>query len=140
MIIKKLFCFRLLQQENTSFEESNAALQQENTSLRATISRQSQKIGRLENEARKGSPHSKDSSHDLQTVIDRQQEKILAYQQEIEDTKNHMARLEDLVHRVQEQSMKEHVTTPSVSSSIWRGGGAKKLYLNYHIKSIPSSL
>lgn len=45
-----------------------------------------------------------------------QREKIAQYQQEMEETKLHMARLEDLVHQVQEQSLKEHVTaTPSVS-------------------------
>lgn len=87
----------------------------ENTSLRATISRQSQKIGRIENELRKNELLLKDQG-DLQSTVEKQREKIVQYQREIEETKLHMARLEELVHQVQEQSMKEHVTaTPSVS-------------------------
>ena len=87
----------------------------ENASLRATISRQSQKIGRIENELRKNELLLKDQG-DLQSTVEKQREKIVQYQGEIEETKLHMARLEELVHQVQEQSMKEHVTaTPSVS-------------------------
>ena len=90
-------------------------MQHENTSLRATISRQSQKIGRMENELKKNEMLLKDQGG-LQSTVDKQREKIVKYQREIEETKLHMARLEDLVHQVQEQSMKEHVTTtPSVS-------------------------
>ena len=56
---------------------------------------------------------------ELQSTVEKQREKIVQYQREIEDTKLHMARLEQLVHQVQEQSMKEHVTaTPSVSVDI----------------------
>ena len=90
-------------------------MQHENSSLRATISRQSQKIGRIENELRKNELLLKDQG-DLQSTVVKQREKIVQYQREIEETKLHMARLEELVHQVQEQSMKEHVTaTPSVS-------------------------
>lgn len=94
-------------------------MQHENTSLRATISRQSQKIGRMENELKKNEMVLKDQGG-LQSTVDKQREKILKYQREIEETKHHMARLEDLVHQVQEQTMKEHVTTtPSVSVLLW---------------------
>ena len=90
-------------------------MQHENTSLRATISRQSQKIGRIENELRKNEMLLKDQG-ELQSTVEKQREKIVQYQREIEETKLHMARLEELVHQVQEQSMKEHViVTPSVS-------------------------
>ena len=92
-------------------------MQHENTSLRATISRQSQKIGRIENELRKNELLLKDQG-ELHNTVEKQKEKIIQYQREIEETKLHMARLEGLVHQVQEQSMKEHVTaTPSVSIS-----------------------
>jgi seryl-tRNA synthetase len=108
--------FRLLQDEGIVREDNQASLQQENTSLRATISRQSQKIGKLEIILRKNDLQVKDQNEDLNDVIERQRERIQQYQQEMEQTKHHMARLEDLVHRVQEQSMKEHVNaTPSVS-------------------------
>lgn len=91
-------------------------MQHENTSLRATISRQSQKIGRIENELRKNELLLKDQG-ELQSTVEKQREKIIQYQREIEETKLHMARLEELVHQVQEQSMKEHViATPSVSA------------------------
>lgn len=113
------FFIRLLQDEGIVREDTQASLQQENASLRATISRQSQKIGRLENELRKTDFHVRDEGDDLQDVVERQRQRILQYQQEMEDTKQHMARLEDLVHRVQEQSIKEHVNaTPSVSIRI----------------------
>lgn len=114
-MVTPLFCSRLLQAEGIAKDESQTAAQHENTSLRTTISRQSQKIGRLENELRRSEPLYKQQG-DLQNVIDRQREKIRQYQQEMEETKLHMERLEDLVHQVQEQSMKEHVNvTPSVS-------------------------
>lgn len=91
-------------------------MQHENTSLRATISRQSQKIGRIENELRKNELLLKDQG-ELHNTVEKQREKIIQYQREIEETKLHMARLEELVHQVQEQSMKEHViATPSVSA------------------------
>ncbi len=94
-------------------------MQHENTSLRATISRQSQKIGRIENELRKNELLLKDQG-ELQSTVEKQREKIIQYQREIEETKLHMARLEELVHQVQEQSMKEHVTaTPSVRVLKW---------------------
>lgn len=109
------FHYRLLQAEGTAKEDSQTSMQHENTSLRATISRQSQKIGRIENELRKNELLLKDQG-ELQSTVEKQREKIIQYQREIEETKLHMARLEELVHQVQEQSMKEHVTTtPSVS-------------------------
>ena len=53
-------------------------------------------------------------------LIERQRERISQYQREIEETKVHMSRLEELVHRVKEQSIKEHVNaTPSVSQINW---------------------
>ena len=110
-----LFYCRLLQAEGTAKEDSQTSMQHENTSLRATISRQSQKIGRIENELRKNELLLKDQG-ELQSTVEKQREKIIQYQREIEETKLHMARLEELVHQVQEQSMKEHViATPSVS-------------------------
>lgn len=106
---------RLLQAESSAKEDSQTSMHHENASLRATISRQSQKIGRIENELRKNELLLKDQG-DLQSTVEKQREKIVQYQGEIEETKLHMARLEELVHQVQEQSMKEHVTaTPSVS-------------------------
>ena len=106
---------RLLQAESSAKEDSQTSMHHENTSLRATISRQSQKIGRIENELRKNELLLKDQG-DLQSTVEKQREKIVQYQREIEETKLHMVRLEELVHQVQEQSMKEHVTaTPSVS-------------------------
>ncbi|XP_074615287.1 uncharacterized protein LOC141858821 [Acropora palmata] len=108
---------RLLQAEGAAKDDCQTSMQHENTSLRATISRQSQKIGRMENELKKNEMVLKDQGG-LQSTVDKQREKILKYQREIEETKHHMARLEDLVHQVQEQSMKEHVTTtPSTSDS-----------------------
>lgn len=110
-----VFYCRLLQAEGTAKEDSQTSMQHENTSLRATISRQSQKIGRIENELRKNELLLKDQG-ELQSTVEKQREKIIQYQREIEETKLHMARLEELVHQVQEQSMKEHViATPSVS-------------------------
>ena len=106
---------RLLQAEGSAKDDTQTSMQHENASLRATISRQSQKIGRMENDIRKNELVLKDQG-ELQSTVDKQREKIVKYQREIEETKLHMARLEDLVHQVQEQSMKEPVTaTPSVS-------------------------
>lgn len=108
---------RLLQTEAAAKDDCQTSMQHENTSLRATIARQSQKIGRMENELKKSEMVLKDQGG-LQSTVDKQREKILKYQREIEETKHHMARLEDLVHQVQEQTMKEHVTTtPSTSDS-----------------------
>ena len=99
-------------------QDSRTMIEQENSNLRATISRQSQKIGRLENELKRNEPFLKESG-DLNNIVERQRERISQYQREIEETKLHMSRLEELVHRVQEQSMKEHINaTPSVSFSI----------------------
>ena len=111
----KFIPVRLLQAEGIAKDESQTAMQQEHASLRATISRQSQKVGRLETELRRSEPLYKQQG-DLQALVERQREKIRQYQQEIDETKMHMARLEELVHQVQEHSMKEHVNvTPSVS-------------------------
>ena len=112
-----LYSFRLLQDEGVVTQDSRTMIEQENSNLRTTISRQSQKIGRLENELKRNEPFLKESG-DLNNIIERQREKIGQYQREMEETKVHMSRLEELVHQVQEQSMKEHVNaTPSVGNN-----------------------
>ena len=67
---------------------------------------------------------------ELQATVERQREKIIQYQREIEETKLDMVRLEELVHQVQEQSMKEHVNaTPSVSDTETCAMNTNRFYL-----------
>ena len=89
-LLCKFHSFRLLQSEGIENEEYKSSLERDNVNLRSTVARQSQRVGQLE----KQSP---------------QNEKIHYYQQEIEQSKVDMLRLETLVQEVQRQSVRRDV-------------------------------
>jgi hypothetical protein len=91
-------------------EEYKSSLERDNVELRSTVARQSQRVGQLE----KKSPREDDTAG-LQEIIRLQHEKIQYYQQDIEQSKQDMVRLEGLVQRVQEESMRRELyQTPPV--------------------------
>lgn len=93
--------FRLLQSEGVANEDYKSSLETDNVSLRSTVARQSQRVGELE----KQSPENEDTTR-LQELVKIQNEKIHYYQQEIEQSKVDMLRLESLVQQVQKQSVR----------------------------------
>ena len=91
-------------------EDYKSSLEKDNAELRSTVARQSQRVGQLE----KKSPQDEGTAR-LQEIIAVQHEKIQYYQQEIEKSKQDMVRLEALLQRVQEESMRRELyQTPSV--------------------------
>jgi chromosome segregation ATPase len=102
--------FSLLQSEGVANEEYKSSLERDNVELRSTVARQSHRVGQLE----KKSPQEDDTAR-LQEIIRLQHEKIQYYQQEIEHSKQDMVRLEGLLQRVQEESVRRELYhAPSV--------------------------
>lgn len=110
--------FSLLQSEGVANAEYKSSLERDNAELRSTVARQSQRVGQLE----KKSPRDDDK---LQEIIKLQHDKIQYYQQEIEQSKQDMLRLESLVQRVQEE---RHIHAPLV------GNQSSSFSYLYHIK------
>ena len=94
----------MLQSEGIENEEYKSSLERDNVNLRSTVARQSERVGQLERQ----SPQSENSAR-LQGLVKIQNEKIHYYQQEIEQSKVDMLRLETLVQEVQRQSVRRDV-------------------------------
>ena len=106
----------MLQTEGVANEEYKSSLERDNAELRSTVARQSHRVGQLE---KKSSPRDEDTSK-LQEIIRLQHEKIQYYQQEIEQSKQDMIRLEGLVQKVQEENIRRDLYhAPSVGFNIF---------------------
>ena len=103
-LLCKFHSFRLLQSEGIENEEYKSSLERDNVNFRSTVARQSERVGQLERQ----SPQSENSAR-LQGLVKIQNEKIHYYQQEIEQSKVDMLRLETLVQEVQKQSVRRDV-------------------------------
>lgn len=94
--------YKQLKTEHSTNQERLTRYEQLNEELKATISRQSQRLGRLEQETRI-SENLVNENGELRQIVARQSEKLGRCQKQIEQSRQTLERLETFARRVREQ-------------------------------------